>query len=60
MIEGIKNEKSLPVNPSQVCTQWPEEPTGDYTQRDVADYIIDGRGAYNDCAEKLKECLKRN
>lgn len=39
---------------SYECAAWPPEPTGAYTQRDVAAYATDARGSYNDCRDKLK------
>lgn len=57
-IGWIKNDN--PVNSDYACTAWPDEPTGDFTQADVASYIIDARGAYNDCSAKLKMCMKGN
>lgn len=54
----IKNDK--PVHTDNACTVWPTEPEGDFTQADVASYIIDSRGAYNDCSAKLKMCMKGN
>lgn len=58
MIERIKNDATNSVNTDHACTEWPDEPQGSYTQADVAAYIIDARGAYNDCRAKLKACMK--
>jgi hypothetical protein len=41
------------VNASKGLTQirdWPEKPQGQYTQRDVAEYIVKGKSAYESCS----------
>lgn len=62
VIERIKNNTNS-VNTNNLSTAWPEEPIDNtdgtpYTEEDVLLYIIEGRGAYNDCSAKLKACMK--
>ena len=52
---------SLPT-PDKVCSDYPEEPTGDYTQKDVLIYAIDAKAAWLDCrskAEALEKLVSR-
>lgn len=35
------------------CDSAPETPAGGYTQRDVAEYVLDLYGAWMDCSRKL-------
>ena len=32
----------------------PKEPTGNFTQKDVAEYVIDGKAAWMDCRNKAE------
>ncbi len=44
--------------PDKVCSDYPEEPTGAYTQRDVLDYAIDAKAAWYDCHAKAEALEK--
>ena len=37
-----------------VCADYPKEPTGNFTQKDVAEYAIDGKAAWMDCRNKAE------
>lgn len=45
-----------------VCSDYPKPLRGSYTQLDVGNYVIEGKGAYKDCRAKLealtKSCFK--
>lgn len=46
-----KDQSSYTEN---VCADYPEEPTGNFTQKDVAEYAIDGKAAWMDCRNKAQ------
>ena len=37
-----------------ICADYPQEPTGNFTQKDVAEYVIDGKAAWMDCRNKAE------
>ncbi|MCB1559174.1 MAG: hypothetical protein KDJ50_09665 [Alphaproteobacteria bacterium] len=37
-----------------ICADYPEEPNGNFTQKDVAEYVIDGKAAWMDCRNKAE------
>lgn len=55
----LTTDRDTHPDQSYECAEYPEEPTGYYTQKDVASYIIDARAAYNDCRTKLTALGKK-
>lgn len=42
------------LRPIRTCSEAPELPTGDYTQREVAEYIVRLESAHTDCQNNLR------
>lgn len=42
------------LRPIRVCQEAPAIPTGNFTQRDVAEYIVRLEGAHRDCEGNLR------
>ena len=48
---SVKNTHWRPKISAQI---YPKEPTGNFTQKDVAEYVIDGKAAWMDCRNKAE------
>lgn len=50
----LQSGKNTHLKAENICADYPQEPTGNFTQKDVAEYVIDGKAAWMDCRNKAE------